>query len=85
MVSGDFEIRNVPALVEHLDDEKTINSILAIIDPNEDLQLAYYDAKLFSKSSNGNEPKYICATEKIIYPSISVQMTYYWSRHMETP
>lgn len=64
MVSGDFEIRNVPALVEQLDDENIINSILAIIDPNEDLQLAYYDAKLFSKSSNRNKPKYIYATEK---------------------
>lgn len=51
MSEGHFEVRTVPALIECSEDEGPISSTIAIVDPQEDLLLASFEAKAFTQSA----------------------------------
>ncbi len=51
MSEGHFEVRTVPALTECCEDEGPISSTIAIVDPQEDLLLASFEAKAFTQSA----------------------------------
>lgn len=51
MSDGHFEVRTVPALIECSKDNGPISSTIAIVDPQEDLLLASFEAKAFTQSA----------------------------------
>jgi tetratricopeptide (TPR) repeat protein len=62
MSEGYFEVRTVPALIECSEDDGPISSTIAIVDPQEDLLLASFEAKAFTQSA-GLPPAVLLAKE----------------------
>ena len=63
MSEGHFEVRTVPALIECSEDDGPISSTIAIVDPQEDLLLASFEAKAFTQSA-GLPPAVSLATKE---------------------
>jgi len=51
MSEGHFEVRTVPALIECSEDDGPISSTIAIVDQQEDLLLASFEAKAFTQAA----------------------------------